>query len=279
MSKYQLENLLNEITGTGRIGTFLASYRYLIDRIEDLKDMGVEVKELGMSGDGKTAFEFEIYPEDSEPFSVYPYKFDPSNEGDEFEEVPFSIGGKPEAMKAAKKLLGQGAFTNQEYRSLAEDDSVEENKEKMEEEKEVNEVTMANVNVDEVKFHLDAYEAGTIDGDDLHQAISEIFFGKVAAPGMNSDEDFEREQRMQMSMREEDSIDEAMMPRPSLFKGTEAEIKAYHDSLKRELDKDKEKFKKDYMDFSDDDWREDFENYVADKALQEHFGRFMKDYQ
>jgi regulatory protein YycH of two-component signal transduction system YycFG len=96
---------------------------------------------------------------------------------------------------------------------------------------------------------------------------------------MNSDEDFEREQRMQMSMREEDSIDEAMMPRPSLFKGTEAEIKAYHDSLKRELDKDKEKFKKDYMDFSDDDWREDFENYVADKALQEHFGRFMKDYQ
>jgi hypothetical protein len=124
MSKYQLENLLNEITGTGRIGTFLASYRYLIDRIEDLKDMGVEVKELGMSGDGKTAFEFEIYPEDSEPFSVYPYKFDPSNEGDEFEEVPFSIGGKPEAMKAAKKLLGQGAFTNQEYRSLAEDDSV-----------------------------------------------------------------------------------------------------------------------------------------------------------
>ena len=28
-----------------------------------------------------------------------------------------------------------------------------------------------------------------------------------------------------------------------------------------------------------DDYIEDFKNYVADKALQEHFGRFMKDYQ
>lgn len=71
------------------------------------------------------------------------------------------------------------------------------------------EVTMANVNVDEVKFHLDAYEKGVIDGDDLHQAISELFFGKVVAPGMNSDADFEAERRYQMGMREveEDEFD------------------------------------------------------------------------
>ena len=78
---------------------------------------------------------------------------------------------------------------------------------------------------------------------------------------------------------EKEEMDEAMMPRPSLFKGTEDEIKAYFDSLKREYDRDKEEFKSQYMDFSDEDWKEDFENYVADKALQEHFGRFMKDYQ
>ena len=47
------------------------------------------------------------------------------------------------------------------------------------------------------------------------------------------------------------------------------EIKSYLESLKRSGDK---------FD-SVDDYVEDFKNYVADKSLQEHFGRFMKDYQ
>ena len=51
--------------------------------------------------------------------------------------------------------------------------------------------------------------------------------------------------------------------------GTSMEIKSYLESLKRSGDK---------FD-SVDDYVEDFKNYVADKALQEHFGRFMKDYQ
>lgn len=88
-----------------------------------------------------------------------------------------------------------------------------------------------------------------------------------------------REDEVEEVSEEKEEMDEAMMPRPSLFKGTEAEVKAYYDSLKREYDRDKEEFKSQYMDFSDEDWKEDFENYVADKALQEHFGRFMKDYQ
>ena len=51
--------------------------------------------------------------------------------------------------------------------------------------------------------------------------------------------------------------------------GTKLEIKSYLESLKRSGDK-----------FDDiDDYVEDFKNYVADKSLQEHFGRFMKDYQ
>jgi hypothetical protein len=51
--------------------------------------------------------------------------------------------------------------------------------------------------------------------------------------------------------------------------GTQAEVDKYMDSLKRS---------KDTFD-NIDDYIEDFKNYVADKALQEHFGRFMKDYQ
>jgi len=51
--------------------------------------------------------------------------------------------------------------------------------------------------------------------------------------------------------------------------GTSLEIKSYLESLKRSGDK---------FD-SVDDYVEDFKNYIADKSLQEHFGRFLKDYQ
>ena len=52
-------------------------------------------------------------------------------------------------------------------------------------------------------------------------------------------------------------------------KATDSEIKQYMASVKKAGDK-----------FDDvDDYVEDFKNYVADKALQEHFSRFMKDYQ
>ena len=49
------------------------------------------------------------------------------------------------------------------------------------------------------------------------------------------------------------------------LKGTKVEIEAYMDSLKRSGDK---------FD-SIEDYVEDFENYVADKSLQEHFKRFV----
>ena len=52
-------------------------------------------------------------------------------------------------------------------------------------------------------------------------------------------------------------------------KGTNPEIDSYVKSLKQSGDE---------FD-SVDDYVEDFKNYVADKSLQEHFGRFMKDYQ
>ena len=52
-------------------------------------------------------------------------------------------------------------------------------------------------------------------------------------------------------------------------KGTDVEIDSYMDSLRKSGDS-----------FDDiDDFVEDFKNYVADRGLQEHFGRFLKDYQ
>ncbi len=51
--------------------------------------------------------------------------------------------------------------------------------------------------------------------------------------------------------------------------GTQAEVDQYMDSLRRS---------KDTFD-NIDDYIEDFKEYISNKSLQEHFGRFMKDYQ
>jgi gas vesicle protein len=81
---------------------------------------------------------------------------------------------------------------------------------------------------------------------------------------------------------EEDSIEEALPkfkgvpPMKDIVKAlkddakaTDSEIKQFMASIKKAGDE--------YDDV--DDYVEDFKNYVDDKALQEHFGRFMKDYQ
>ena len=82
-------------------------------------------------------------------------------------------------------------------------------------------------------------------------------------------DDFEQEEFT--AIPEGDTVEEGITKDDikKALKGTEVEIKAYMDSLKRSGDK---------FD-SIEDYVEDFENYVADKSLQEHFGRFMKDYQ
>jgi len=117
----------------------------------------------------------------------------------------------------------------------------------------------------EMLKHLDAIQA---QGDRLNS--------------VNTDADFEREQRAQLDMREEDSIEEALPkfkgvpPMKDIVKAlkddakaTDSEIKQFMASVKKAGDE-----------FDDvDDYVEDFKNYVADKSLQEHFGRFMKDYQ
>ena len=42
--------------------------------------------------------------------------------------------------------------------------------------------------VDEIGFHIDAYKKGNIDADDMIQAIEEIIYGRVKAPGDRFDE-------------------------------------------------------------------------------------------
>ena len=63
-----------------------------------------------------------------------------------------------------------------------------------------------------VKFHLDAYDKGDIDVEDMIQAIEDIIFGYVKAPGMNEqmyidDEEFE----MEMGRSKKDSLKKEMM--------------------------------------------------------------------
>ena len=41
------------------------------------------------------------------------------------------------------------------------------------------------VNVDEVMGHINQYQKGNIDGDDLAQAIEEIVVGRIVAPGVD----------------------------------------------------------------------------------------------
>ena len=117
--------------------------------------------------------------------------------------------------------------------------------------------------MEDVLAHLSNEMGKVIDGNQMA--------GDRLALGMD---DFEQE--------EFTAIDEALpkfkgVPeKPSIIRalkvdgnGTKMEIDSYMASLKRSGDEFDEV----------DDYVEDFKNYVADKSLQEHFGRFMKDYQ
>lgn len=59
--------------------------------------------------------------------------------------------------------------------------------------------------------------------------------------------------------------------------GSEVEIKQYLDSVSKDMLRTPGQ--NDYKGWTEDDYVEDFKNYIADKSLQEHFGRFLKDYQ
>lgn len=324
MSKYNLSDLVTEITGTGRIGTYIDSYRGLIDKIEDIKSKGIAVKELGMSGDGKVPFEFEIYPGDKdEAFSVYPYKFDPS-ESDPMEIHRFSIGGKPVAIRVAKELLGQEAMSNAEVRDglqglkdAGDDISDFSDLQEGEDKKDL---------INAMRFHLLQYQKGNIDKDDVIQAMEELAFGRVKAPGMDESieenalgfSDIEKlgskaASDIDISVRRdpnytfgkrpgdddrlrymyakklgyvEESIEENLVDEDDVRyfdihfgdKYSEDFIVDYIKSGNFEAALDEHPLEDEHKDF----WAYELEQFDAERddvSLQEHFARFMKDYQ
>ena len=120
MSKYNLQDILNEYVGGGRVGTINISYRDLQDAMDTIERQGdFVVRELsGPSGDGKVNREFEVVyignarrkGKEEGGFTVYDYKFgfDPGSEDHFDEEYDFSIGGnnKKIALILARDLLG-----------------------------------------------------------------------------------------------------------------------------------------------------------------------------
>ena len=117
----------------------------------------------------------------------------------------------------------------------------------------------------EMLKHLDAIQA---QGDRL--------------AGVNTDADFKREQRAQLDMREEDSIEEggggAAMFGPFEFlksKGIDEEMILAFLKIHAQ----------DIIGASEDEIMDEFEQFrsvnydYVDENLKEHFGRFMKDYQ
>jgi hypothetical protein len=294
MSKYNLTDLLNEVQG-GKIGTLNVSAKELIDKMDAVESSGIDVDRYdGLSADGKTHLEFHVHPEGrDEPdasFSVYDYKFglDPTDEDNFMTEYPFSVGGRGGyALKMAQELVGAEAYRMEEEKKELPKSIADKEKAEIEKDAKKAKGMMKEANEDydllkikmEIRNQLDSFDKGIIDGDDLANAIEEIVFGR-RAPGVNTDDDFEREQRMQMDMREEDAIEEggAAMLGPFEFlksKGIDEEmILAF---LKVHA--------KDIVGASKDEIMDEFENFrsvnydYVDENLKEHFGRFLKDYQ
>ena len=95
--------------------------------------------------------------------------------------------------------------------------------------------------------------------------------------GVNTDDDFEREQRMQMGMREEDAIDEAIFGPVEFLKSKGIDDDVIKDFMKTHA--------KDIVGASEDEIMDEFKEFrianydYVDENLKEHFSRFLKDYQ
>lgn len=121
------------------------------------------------------------------------------------------------------------------------------------------EAGFTEVSEKEIRFHLDAYKGGHIDGDDLAQAIEEIVFGETRAPG---------------TMEESDTLNEDCCAKAkSALKGEDAnQVDLYLKSLKNDIRLNGEDS---YKDYSSEDFVEDFKEYIGNKSVAEHFKRFM----
>jgi len=263
MSKYNLIKLLSEVKG-GRIGTLNITAMDLERKMEELEGEGITINRFYDSFDGKTYVEYHVHPEGEyspdESFSVYDFKFgeNPTDIDNEDKEYPFSIGGRGSALNSAKALLGSGQVAYGLDENEAVDLAIEASQEK------------AGIEVDE-SFDSLAKKL------DKQKGITKDEAGKIAGKianikrkGGGKGPTAKQKKRMSENNLNENSLPDGLVRALKVDgNGTKIEIEMYMKSLKQSGDE-----------FDDvDDYVEDFKNYVADKALQEHFGRFMKDYQ
>ena len=119
---------------------------------------------------------------------------------------------------------------------------------------------------EDVINHLNNEMHKEIDG---YQAVGDKLAGMEEGAMQPGEGDLESGETGNMNALTEVSMRDIVTALKNDAKATDSEIKQYMASVKKSGDK-----------FDDaDDYVEDFKNYVDDKALQEHFGRFMKDYQ
>lgn len=107
--------------------------------------------------------------------------------------------------------------------------------------------------MDEIKFHLDAYRKGTINADDLAQAIEEIIYGKVVAPGMKEDKS-----SGDLLKKIENDLRGRFGDRYS-----DMEIQLFIDSVERDIKRGD--FDGVETMYDNGDYYEDFEEYIIDK--------------
>jgi len=275
MSKYKLAELLSEVKG-GRIGTLNITAMDLERKMEELEDEGITINRFYDSPDGKTYVEYHVHPEyqynPDKSFSVYDFKFgeDPTDIDNEDKEYPFSIGGRGSALSSAKALLGSGQVAYSIDENEAVDLAIEASQEKAGIKIKENNLNEMDVDLDqELRSRLSACLTKIKNHE---ERTGEMFYQEIAFDIENI---IERLDDIQDVISNEPQINENSLP-DGLIRalkvdgnGTKIEIEMYMKSLKQSGDKFDEV----------DDYVEDFKNYVADKSLQEHFGRFLKDYQ
>ena len=213
----------------------------------------------------------------------------PGEIAEDFDSVVDDIMDQGKSREDAEKIAGSinAKYVGNYREGVEENGHVDDYTEEIAEENDEDKLPLDEniyVDGDEVKMHLKQYRDGNIDGDDLAQAFEEIVFGKVSPPserGFNTkygmeegamqpgEGDLESGETGNMNALTEVSMRDIITALKNDAKATDSEIKQYMASVKKSGDK-----------FDDaDDYVEDFKNYVADKSLQEHFGRFLKDYQ
>ena len=251
-------------------------------------------------------------------FSVYDFKFgeDPADIDNEDKEYPFSIGGRSSALKSAISLLGlDNEKTIDENEAV--DLAIEASQEKAGIEVNENNLNEMDVDLDqELRSRLSAcltkiknheertgemfYQEIAFDIENIIERLDDIqdvvsneplneslnpevikkvsqFIKAMAKRYDYSDQDAVYAIMSALRKGDYDGVNENTIEEGAMKSiisalgeyGNESEIEMYMDSLRKSGDS-----------FDDvEDYVEDFKNYIADKSLQEHFGRFMKDYQ